>query len=469
MAEPDLTRRLSHLAEHPVAASGLPAEEVRRRGDRLRRQRQTMVAVGAAAAVAVIATTGAVAGGALDRAGGPQPAPPASTSPAPRASDSAVPERLDEIPPTFPIGAGLGDPTDVTESPLLADRLTWCVDLALSDFSLVDSLSAEHAGGETSEVRTLLLFAESARAAAAEEALLSAAAGCPHDGDPEVRREPVPASPNWPGATLLASFPAESGGMAADILHIVRSGPALLLSSSYRTPDDVAATRADLDPVVTALAELTGEEPAAPSVDAPTSPEPLGPTGPREIPDGFPLAAGWDPTPAEPGGGISGPNRTLAPLEFRACGEALAMDPDARPRDVLRAESSAPEDYRSRQLSTYPDASAAVTAMAQIVEHYRSCPTSQLPQDELETSTQVRRLGLGGESWAILRRDTFDGAETSFGSTMVVVRLGRAVLVTTHGGHAGYPSGDGSGAIDDLVGEAAASIAAMCRFTEAGC
>ena len=78
-------------------------------------------------------------------------------------------------------------------------------------------------------------------------------------------------------------------------------------------------------------------------------------------------------------------------------------------------------------------------------------------------------MALGDEAWAILERDTFDGRPSIFGESAVVVRVGRAVLVVLHGGHAGYPDGDGQRQVEAMGSQAATSIAEMCQFTRTGC
>jgi hypothetical protein len=67
----------------------------------------------------------------------------------------------------------------------------------------------------------------------------------------------------------------------------------------------------------------------------------------------------------------------------------------------------------------------------------------------------------GDRAWGVLERDTWKGNETPFGSTTVVVQVGTAVLVLDHGGHAGYPRGNGRRSIDELLDEAAPVVAAM--------
>jgi hypothetical protein len=184
------------------------------------------------------------------------------------------------------------------------------------------------------------------------------------------------------------------------------------------------------------------------------------PTG--AIPDGFPLATGWpDDSSAEPGPdyGVTGPNRSLPALDLTSpCGTA----PDVpEPMDRLRADWVNVEDFRARELSLYASEEEAADVAAGVVEPYEACPTAPEREDGYVTETEVRELPVGDEAWALLESDTFDGQPSTFGETIVVVRVGAAVLVVSHGGHAGNPQGNEQGSIDAATGQAAAIIEAM--------
>lgn len=213
-----------------------------------------------------------------------------------------------------------------------------------------------------------------------------------------------------------------------------------------------------------------GNDTAAPPATTPTattsdspSPSPTttpAPTG-KAIPAGFPLAEGW-PEGTGDGRGVVGPNRTMDPLSYTLCDRAVA---DPAYTDRLLALYDNAEDYRIRQLTNYADADASVAATAALVQAFRDCPEEE-GSDGYTSHREVRRLSVGGESWAILETARFQGAASPFGATIVVVRVGSAVLVLQHAGHAGYPSEEG---LDELVGQASEPIAAMCEFTLAGC
>jgi hypothetical protein len=103
---------LEHLDEGP-AGPALPAAEVRRRGDRMRRRRTALRVAGAACAVAVVTTGGVALGGGLT---GSSPQPPAtSQGPSPRPSDlptdGGAPRTRQalSVPEDFPLLEGLPD------------------------------------------------------------------------------------------------------------------------------------------------------------------------------------------------------------------------------------------------------------------------------------------------------------------------------------------------------------------------
>lgn len=188
------------------------------------------------------------------------------------------------------------------------------------------------------------------------------------------------------------------------------------------------------------------------------------------IPDGFPLAEGYpDDDEAEgPGYGRQGPSRTLAPVQFRACGRML---PDTNHTDRLIGRWTNVEDFRTRQLTVFPDAGTATARVAEITGFYRSCPTEN-EQRPYAQVTEVRRTAEGGESWAVVRRQEYDGHPAVGLEILHVIRFGRAVLVDITASEAGAgpdPEADVRRQLDAQTVATAGAVAAMCAFTEAGC
>ena len=148
------------------------------------------------------------------------------------------------------------------------------------------------------------------------------------------------------------------------------------------------------------------------------------------IPDDFPLAAGYpDDDEAEPGPGYGrhGPSRALAPMSFTACGRRL---PHATHDDRLLARWTNVEDFRARQLTTFPDADRPPPASPPSPTSTAGAP----PRTRATTtpsSTDVRRTAYGDESWAVVRRVELGGSPGVGLTVLHIVRVGRAVLVDT--------------------------------------
>ena len=321
----------------------------------------------------------------------------------------------------------------------------------------MDALSAELSGGETSLTRTLLLLDDDRAAAVAERALLDAATACPAESEDPlgIKHRVIPESADWPGRTILSTWGGDPYPTAR-FVHVVRAGPALLLTSTYAAGlADLEQTRAGVAPLVAAMAQFAGAEPSTQ------------PAGTIEIPEGFPLADGLPDGGAEPGQpGLQGPNRTLEPLTFSACGSSLDEPPHV---DQLRASWTNVEDYRDRQLTTFEDAAQAVTYVQRLTDFYRSCPEDDADEAGRTMSVlhEVNRTAVGGESWAVVTYYEFDGAP-AIGLTVVhVIRLGRAVLIDTTSNEGSGP--DRNAQIQEQTNATVEVVSAMCVFTEAGC
>ena len=225
----------------------------------------------------------------------------------------------------------------------------------------------------------------------------------------------------------------------------------------------------------------TATDPATPPTTEPAPTDPTDPTSqpgdpspavPTTIPDDFPLTAGWpDPADAEdPARALTGPSPNLKdPLfDYAACGETL---PVPEPADRLRAIYRSAEDTRTRQLLTFTDAQQAVAFVGDIVAFYRACPAEPGGPQSPAYQRAVVETNSGGQSYAV---GAFPPADQPVGSTQVLhaVRLGSAVLLDTTQGEGG--TSDDVAALTQQRAQAmtAAStdpVAALCRFTEAGC
>ena len=183
----------------------------------------------------------------------------------------------------------------------------------------------------------------------------------------------------------------------------------------------------------------------------------------RVIPADFPLASGWPRRAGEPSyPGLEGPSRELPPFKFSACHRSFEELPYL---DRLTAHWTDIEDFRGRQLTLYANRHDASSATDRLTALFRSCKIGPLRDDRFRTEYEVLPADAGDCAWAILQRDIYEGSESPFGSTTLIVRVGAAVLVEDHGGHAGYPSGDGRADVATMVDEASHAIAAMARLS----
>lgn len=129
----DELRRLAY----DVPASPLPAEEVRRRGDRVRRRRAALHLAGAAAAVALVVSGAALASGSLTTVGpdhGPATTQTPSAEPRPSPTEETPPGGwLTDIPADFTVEDGMPEPGGDNEDRTVSDRLRtpWALDPCL--------------------------------------------------------------------------------------------------------------------------------------------------------------------------------------------------------------------------------------------------------------------------------------------------------------------------------------------------
>jgi hypothetical protein len=373
------------------------------------------------------------------------------------------------IPDDFPLSSGMGGPEDTIPTSRTGNGLrdlAVCGTAPLRGVGTRDRMVADNSGGEAAHTRELVLLGSPEEADALARSFADLATGCDvpeKDGfltSTEVRESPY--GPR-PAVTLLQTYTLDGEtAPGTTVVQVVPAGAALLVTSIYGE-----WSAADLEGGIAQTVDRARETVSALSLFEPTESAP--PQAAAEIPDGFPLLAGWpaDST-AEAGDGYGrqGPSRDADSFEFRACDERWAEPAYV---DRLRSDWVNAEDYRSRQLTTYEDAATATAVVEDLIAQQRACPTDPVGEDGLGTTREVRPVALGDEAWAILERDTFDGSPSIFGGSALVVRVGRAVLAVSHGGHAGYPSGDGQLQTDAMGSQASEAIAKMCVFTRTGC
>lgn len=137
----------------------------------------------------------------------------------------------------------------------------------------------------------------------------------------------------------------------------------------------------------------------------------------------------------------------------------------------MGATWSQPEDGRRRQLSTYATEADASADAGALVGAYRDCADEQPDENGFTAHHAVLPGELGDESWVLGSWSTRDGAPAVGIDATYVIRVGTALLVITgtNEGGASDPQGDIATTASGMADDAAAVLAAMCVFTDAGC
>ena len=234
---------LEHLDEGP-AGPALPASEVRRRGDTMRRRRNALRIVGAACAVAVMTTGGIALGGNLT--GSSPPPPPASqdADPTPDGTRSAEPRPVvTQIPDDFPLAEGYpadtgsdqeldGPGPDVNQ----LEDISVCDKVAYPSVSYVDRLGVVFNQPEDHRARELTTYADETSARESLTNLVEAYRACTREsfgGSPksvtltEVRQTGL----GDDGYAVVQSYEVDGRtAIGLSQIQVVRVGNALLLS-----------------------------------------------------------------------------------------------------------------------------------------------------------------------------------------------------------------------------------------------
>lgn len=395
----------------------LPAAEVRRRGDRLRRRNVALSTVGGVAAVltAIAVPVGIAQSGSADRE--VQPAPPTV-------------EWLQEAPAGFPLDAGL---TGEVRGDDGVRPLEQCAPDTWALAGAVDLVRVSLGDGvEGFAGRTLAVYPDPDAAGAALERVRSTVEGCEaaaSDLRYTVGGEDLGGTE---AETLVVTEQAElEPGTFSDLTftRLSRDGNAVLLDQAYtsaggaevatevsaRLARDSALPRASLCVFDADPCDLDA---VAADARAGELPGPL-------VPDDFPLLDG---VPDAPQATVTGPSRDLEPIVLAECGSSVEVPEHTA---LVRADWSLRGEERRRQLVTFADAEQAQGYVDAVIALYEGCVETEDSDGRTQYVQAITELGgydaAGGAHISWERA----GVGTPGIETVAVVREGAAVLLST--------------------------------------
>jgi hypothetical protein len=470
----------------------LPASEVRRRGNRMRRRNNTLATIGGIAAVAVIAVPLAMSTTGGDRTG---PGIVNSPTPSPTQVTGAATVWLQEVPPDFPLTEGLpavneSDGTPVTRTDeAVVDDITVCGVPAWSGRSAnpvaaVDVAGAAYTGAsEDLLARTLTVYENGHTAEQAFAALRVAVEDCPLDttgGSTDSRADQayVVSAADLGGDESFVFTQAsqdDAGDLMGDLwtYQVVRVGNALYVAAYYgqgganqqvvdHTFDLMAG---DSAPVISDLC-LFATEPCGPGDGEPAQGEGSGSPaadfaapGEVDLTVGYPDTNGDDGSPvtttAEPG---------ITALTF--CG-ATAWDPAGAAERAGATYTGEAEDFRGRTLAVYDDAAGARSALATLRSTVEDCPV--MSEGGSDQVFEPVTLEAGDESFAFTQRYRTGGRFDTGLTVYQAVRVGNALYVAfAYGEGGGSPETIASG-VERLGTDSQGVVDQLCVFTGGGC
>ncbi|MGZ4465083.1 MAG: hypothetical protein ACXVW0_06985 [Nocardioides sp.] len=233
---PDPFEELRSL-EQGTPVNPLPASEVRRRGDRMRRRNNALAALGGVAAVALVAVPLSLAAHGTQR-----------PAPGPAGPPSSATTWLHEVPASVDVTRLPADATfsftgrdvSVVDDLTLCGRPTWSTRSGDPVAPALDAVGATYGepGTESNAGRTLAVYADDTQAQAALDAIRAGVRACPVDtegrGAP-LRYSEVGTTLPADDALTFAEQADLGGGLLADltVFQVARVGNALLVATEH--------------------------------------------------------------------------------------------------------------------------------------------------------------------------------------------------------------------------------------------
>jgi len=502
---PDPLETFESLRMFTPSTRPLPAAEVRRQGDRLRRRNTAGLVLGSAAVVAAVAVGGTWLGSSR-----PDVVPPVSPGPSPTVSDDASPTPTQSDPPAapeetripaaFPLNDGWPEPGDggITEpSPdymsWFGERETSCGDrlpMPPGSAGRLTSIWTDPAESRSRELLTFETDAEAQQFSADVKALYAACAPTPDPDLPVTRITQVRDwDLNYGDETWEARMLLRADGQQVpheQVVQMTRLGHALFISYGSDENDDIQTMSetyfGESDGVLRAVCEeIAGAcEPGSVEPEQPTStltPYPMyvdaapasEQVGQGDVPD---LAIDVDlPDMTGDGGEIFAPAADVRGVDrMLVCGQPI-LDQDASFTGRLATSSSGPEFFTYRQVISFPDAAAAQAQMEHVRGLVRGCErhatesgTTEIVWTEVDADTGYDSFMAGYGYYAFGE----DYAANTGGDIVQLTRVGRAILVV---GDTGEYSGAESiqWAAPNFTQRSKQLAPLLCSFTDAGC
>jgi ferredoxin len=458
---PDLDD-LSNFSEG-MHVNPLPAPEVRRRGDRMRRRNTAAAAVGGVVAAAVFIGTPIALMNSGD-SDGVQPAPPAPTQ-----TDTSTPAWLTEIPEGFPVTEGM-----VTGDGGLAEGGTDALNLCDTAYPTSRGTEVTRTwsysdDGESYVRRTLQLWRDNVAAYRSVAEVEEAVQACPQQptpgGEEIIESKLVEFDTGGDASLTFVQQIVGDDGLVSQLttVQVTQVGNAVLVASSYgaaggdQAIDIATKVLASSTETTRAAMCVFSSDPCSGPVTDPETSEPPVASGTAAIPAGFPLAESLDD-----GGDsdVEGPDPDVegAPV-VDVCGTAVWQPSLVVER--LAARETGIEYLETRELFTFPTADEASESVTQVREAVTACP--RLDGESYDYTTKVLDGPEGYDSftWGSFADESLDGG------VFQITRVGASVLVL-------YAAGETSEAslqpVADNLTEASLELAPeMCLFTEDGC
>ncbi|CAI9405599.1 hypothetical protein [Nocardioides sp. T2.26MG-1] len=429
----------------------LPAAEVRRRGDRIRRRRNVLAGAAAVAVVAAIVTPIAVlADRDDDRSVDPAPAP----------------EWVQKVPDAFPLSHGLFSAPPVTARSG-ADDLALCGTTAWSPtdpVATVDLAGARYAENEAHMGRTLALYPDSKAAEAAMSAIRSGVLDCPRDenggGLPLVNHLETLDLGGDEGATVVQQAENDGGYSDLTVWEVVRYGNALFVDSSYGAAggeDVIASTSALLadrsEAVRSQMCVFSAEPCATPAPIPEKSSDPgTGEGAVSAIPSGLQLGRGLSSPEGDP---VDGPSATAEGVPaLDLCGSSVWPVTGV---ERLAVTVSGPEYRENRELVTFSSSADLTAAM----DALRSVADASCTPDGRVLTPYDEQVGDDAVTFALTYTDGLGLDIYQF------VRVGRSLLATHRMTEGSLESAKQS--VPDVTKANRDLVPDLCPFTKRGC